>query len=296
MVSPGVPFSPAKIYRRDEIIGRGNFGVVYKGYNLIEKKVVAIKVLNLDTAEDDVKDVRHEVAMLSQLKHGDAQNIVRYHGSHLVGTRLWIIMDHCSGGSVRNLQLAVGKIEEKYTQVIVRESLIGLSFIHKAGIIHRDIKAANILIKNDGSVQLCDFGVAAQISANHPKRSTIVGTPYWMAPEVITEGATYNYKADIWSLGITIYEMTTGQPPYADQDGMAAMYLISRQKPPRLEGSQYSPMLKEFLTLCLNERFEERPSADELLKTRFIRACKNVPTSILKDLLAKYQTWQDKGN
>ncbi|KAK9242199.1 kinase-like domain-containing protein [Lipomyces tetrasporus] len=290
------PLSAAKIYRRGEIIGRGNFGVVYKGYNTAEKKVVAIKVLNLDTAEDEVKDVRHEIALLSELKQGDAQNIVRYHGSHLVGSRLWIIMDYCAGGSVRTLQLAMGKIEERFTQVIVRESLIALSYIHKAGIIHRDIKAANILIKNDGGVQLCDFGVAAQISANHPKRSTIVGTPYWMAPEVITEGATYNYKADIWSLGITIYEMATGQPPYADQDGLRVMFLIPRSKPPRLEGAQYTQSLKEFLSLCLNERPEERPNADELLRTRLIRVSKNVPTSSLRELIARYRTWRDQGN
>ncbi|KAK9385221.1 kinase-like domain-containing protein [Lipomyces mesembrius] len=291
-----VPVPAAKIYRRDEIIGRGNFGVVYKGYNHVEKKVVAIKVLNLDTAEDEVKDVRHEIALLSELKQGDAQNIVRYHGSHLVGSRLWIIMDYCAGGSVRTLQLAMGKIEERFTQVIVRESLVALSYIHKAGIIHRDIKAANILIKNDGGVQLCDFGVAAQISAKHPKRSTIVGTPYWMAPEVITEGATYNYKADIWSLGITIYEMATGQPPYADQDGMRVMFLIPRSKPPRLEGAQYTQSLKEFLSLCLNERPEERPNADELLRTRFVRVSKNVPTSSLRELIARYRTWRDQGN
>ncbi|KAK9238802.1 kinase-like domain-containing protein [Lipomyces kononenkoae] len=294
--SSATPVSAAKIYRRDEIIGRGNFGVVYKGYNTVEKKVVAIKVLNLDTAEDEVKDVRHEIGLLSELKQGDAQNIVRYHGSHLVGSRLWIIMDYCAGGSVRTLQLAMGKIEERFTQVIVRESLMALSYIHKAGIIHRDIKAANILIKNDGGVQLCDFGVAAQISANHPKRSTIVGTPYWMAPEVITEGATYNYKADIWSLGITIFEMATGQPPYADQDGMRVMFLIPRSKPPRLEGAQYTQSLKEFLSLCLNERPEERPNADELLRTRFIRVSKNVPTSSLRELIARYRSWRDQGN
>ncbi|KAK9458891.1 kinase-like domain-containing protein [Lipomyces oligophaga] len=291
-----VPLSAAKIYRRDEIIGRGTFGVVYKGYNVVEKRVVAIKVLNLDTAEDEVKDVRHEVALLSQLKQGIGQNIVKYHGSHLVGSRLWIIMDYCAGGSVRTLQLAMGKIEERFTQVIVRECLIALSYIHKAGIIHRDIKAANILIENDGSVQLCDFGVAAQISANHPKRSTIVGTPYWMAPEVITEGATYNYKADIWSLGITIYEMSTGKPPYADQDGHTVMLLIPRQKPPRLEGPQYSALLKEFLSLCLNERPDERPSADELQKTRFIRASKTLPTSSLRELISRYHSWQDQGH
>ncbi|KAK9453868.1 kinase-like domain-containing protein [Dipodascopsis uninucleata] len=286
---------PTKIYRRDEIIGRGNFGVVYKGFNVIEKKVVAIKVLNLDTAEDEVKDVRREIALLAQLKQGDAQNIVRYHGSHLIGSRLWIIMDHCEGGSVRTL-LAMGKIDEKYISIIIRESLIALSYIHKAGIIHRDIKAANILIKNDGTVQLCDFGVAAQISANHPKRSTIVGTPYWMAPEVITEGATYNYKADIWSLGITIYEMATGQPPYADQDGMRVMFLIPRSKPPRLEAGEHSVSVREFLSLCLNERPEERPSADELLKTKFIRNGRAYPTSTLRELISRYQVWKDQGH
>ncbi|KAK9464392.1 kinase-like domain-containing protein [Lipomyces arxii] len=287
--------SPAKIYRRDEVIGRGNFGVVYKGYDNVERKVIAIKVLNLDTAENEVKDVQHEISLLSQLQQGDAQNIVRYHGSHLVGSRLWIIMDYCAGGSVRTL-MAMGRIEERFTQVIVRESLIALAYIHKAGIIHRDIKAANILIKNDGRVQLSDFGVAAQISSNHPKRSTIVGTPYWMAPEVITEGATYNYKADIWSLGITIYEMATGQPPYADQDGMRVMLIIPRSKPPRLEGQQYSQSLKDFLSLCLNERPEERPSADELLKTRFIRVSRSVPTSSLRELISRFQSWKDQGN
>ncbi|KAK9447931.1 kinase-like domain-containing protein, partial [Limtongia smithiae] len=283
------------LYRRDEIIGRGNFGVVYKGYSFADKRVVAIKVLNLDTAEDEVKDVRREVALLSQLKQGDAQNIVRYHGSHLVGSRLWIIMDYCAGGSVRTLQLAMGSIEERFSMLIVREALVGLSYIHRAGIIHRDIKAANILITNEGSVQLCDFGVAVQISANYPKRSTIVGTPYWMAPEVITEGATYNYKADIWSLGITVYEMSTGQPPYADQDGMTALFLIPRKRPPRLDGAAYSQLLKEFLALCLNERPEERPGADDLLKTRFIRASKGVPTSALTELIVRYQAWKDKG-
>ncbi|KAK9472942.1 kinase-like domain-containing protein, partial [Dipodascopsis tothii] len=282
-------------YTLNEVIGRGNFGIVYKGYNKLTKKVVAIKVLNLDTAEDEVKDVQREVALLTQLNQGDAQNIIRYHGSHLVGARLWIVMDYCSGGSVRTL-LAMGKIEEKFTSVIVRELLLALHYIHRCGVIHRDIKAANILVTNDARVQLCDFGVAAQISANHPKRSTIAGTPYWMAPEVITEGASYNFKADIWSVGITVYEMSTGQPPYSEQDGMRAMFLIPRSKPPRLEGLNYSAALKEFLSLCLNERPDERPVAEELLKSKFVRFTKNLPTSSIKELVDRYTLWHNRGN
>ncbi|KAG5440647.1 hypothetical protein PCK2_000235, partial [Pneumocystis canis] len=122
---------------------------------------------------------------------------------------------------------------------------------------------ANILVTNDGRVQLCDFGVAAQLSANNFKRSTFVGTPYWMAPEVITEGVSYNFKADIWSLGITVYEIATGNPPFADQEPMRAIILIPRSPPTRLEGSQFSSHLKEFVAICLNEDADERPSAIE---------------------------------
>ena len=111
--------------------------------------------------------------------------------------------------------------------------------------------AANILMANDGRIQLCDFGVATQLAANHLKRNTFVGTPYWMAPEVITEGSMYNFKADIWSLGITVYEIATGRPPFADQEQMRALFLIPRSPPARLEGSNYTPQIKEFLGLCL---------------------------------------------
>ncbi|ODQ63909.1 kinase-like protein, partial [Nadsonia fulvescens var. elongata DSM 6958] len=258
------------LYKREDVIGRGNFGVVYKGVDLRTKKVVAIKVLNLDTPEDDVLDVQREIALLSQLKQADALNVTKYHGSYLFGTRLWIIMDYCAGGSVRTL-LKAGKVEERYTAIIARELLLALQYIHKAGIIHRDIKAANVLITKEGRVQLCDFGVAAQLSTNKLKRNTIVGTPYWMAPEVIMEGSAYNFKADIWSLGITIYEIATGSPPYSNQEAMKVILLIPRSKPARLEGSQYSPCLKEFVALCLDEQPDERPSAEELSKTKFIK-------------------------
>ncbi|EMR11364.1 hypothetical protein PNEG_00391 [Pneumocystis murina B123] len=278
------------LYTLQELIGRGSYGAVYKGIHNETKQVVAIKVLNLDTTEDDVADIQREISMLSQLKQVDAQNVVRYHGSFLYDTRLWVIMDFCEGGSIRTLMKSC-RIEEKYLSVIIREILIALNYIHRSGIIHRDIKAANILITNDGRVQLCDFGVAAQLTANNFKRNTFVGTPYWMAPEVITEGASYNFKADIWSLGITIYEIATGNPPFADQEPMRAIILIPRSPPTRLEGTQFSSQLKDFVAICLNEDVNERPSAMELLKTKFIKQTMKTPTSILKELLIRYELW-----
>lgn len=292
MTGAGKTVPVTALYRRDEAIGRGNFGVVYRGTNLQTKQIVAIKVLNLDTVEDEVKDVQHEITMLSQLSQSDAANITKYYGSYLHGTRLWIIMDFCAGGSVR-LLLKAGVIEERYTAVIMRELLHALIYIHREGVIHRDIKAANILITKDGRVRLCDFGVAAKVSSTKVKRSTIVGTPYWMAPEVITEGALYNSKADVWSLGVTVYEMTTGNPPYSDQEAFRAIMLIPKQKPARLEGPQYSTALKEFVAQCLDEHPNERPSAEDLTKLKLIRNTKNVPTTILRDLILRYKKWKE---
>jgi len=282
-----------KKWTRLEKIGQGSFGAVYKGRNDETKQVVAIKVLNLDTAEEDVQDIQREIALLAQLKQGDVQNVTRYHGSYLHGSRLWIIMEYCHGGSVRTLMKS-GRIEERVIHVLLREVLLALASIHHAGIIHRDVKAANILVTYDGRVQLCDFGVATQLTANHLKRSTFVGTPYWMAPEVITKGSGYNFKADIWSLGITIYEMATGNPPFADQEGMKAIFLIPRNPPARLEGA-YSAGLKDVVAQCLNELPEERPTAEELLRTKYIRSTKAGSTTVLKELVARYDAWVKGG-
>lgn len=202
-------------------------------------------------------------------------------------------MDYCSGGSVRTL-LKAGRVEEKYSSVIMREMLVALQYIHKEDIIHRDIKAANVLISREGGVQLCDFGVAAQLSSSQHKRTSMIGTPYWMAPEVIKEGSAYNQKADIWSLGITLYEIITGSPPYADQDIKRAVYLIPRSKPTRLEGSQYTPALKEFVAMCLDEEPDARPSAEDLLKSKLIKGSRAYSSSILKDLILRYQQWREK--
>lgn len=283
--------SVSQVYKRTEVIGRGKFGIVYKGIHRGTKQVYAIKVLNLDTSEDEVKDVQQEIQFLSHLKQ--VPNVTHYYGSYLNGTKLWIIMDYCAGGSLRTL-LKPGKLDEKYIGVIVREVLIALQYIHKQNVIHRDIKAANVLITNEGKVQLCDFGVAAQLTATSVRRNTMAGTPYWMAPEVIMEGTSYDVKADIWSLGITIYEIATGNPPYCDKEAIRAMQLITKSKPPRLDGQQYSSLLKEIIALCLDENPEERLSAEELLKSKFIKFHKNSSTILLKELISRYLLWREK--
>ncbi|KAI9305727.1 Pkinase-domain-containing protein [Cunninghamella echinulata] len=281
--------SAAQLYTKLKRVGKGAYGSVYKGINNKTKQIVAIKILNLDTEEDDVVDIQKEIAMLSQLTLAKSQNITPYYGSILNDTKLWIIMDYAAGGSIRSIMEA-GVIEEKYISIIVREVLLALSYLHKNMIIHRDIKAANILLTSEGNVQLCDFGVAGQTSVNHMKRSTFVGTPYWMAPEVIREGALYDYKADIWSLGITVYEMATGNPPLSHIDPMRAIILIPKSKPPKLEIS-FSAAIREFVDNCLCEEPNERWSADELAKTKFIKNSSKSSKSMLCDIIHRYESW-----
>lgn len=280
-------------YKLLEVIGKGKFGTVHKGVNVDTKQIIAIKILNLDTDHEEVKDIQQEIQFLSNLK--SVPNITHYFGSYLNGHKLWILMDYCAGGSVRTL-LKPGPLSEQYIAVITRELLIALQYIHENGVIHRDIKAANILISKEGKVKLCDFGVAAQLTSTAVKRTTMAGTPYWMAPEVITEGATYNAKADIWSTGVTIYEMATGNPPYSDKDALRAMQFITQHEPPRLEGRQYGPLLKEIIATSLEEKPDLRPSAEDLLKSRFIKNSKTLSTTLLKEVIGKYLVWRDNRN
>ncbi|KAK9727648.1 kinase that interacts with cdc31p [Basidiobolus ranarum] len=278
------------LYVKKNLVGRGAYGKVYKGIEAKTGKVIAIKILDLDS-DDDVTDIQREINLLSQLKRSDSQNITKYHGSYLEGTKLWIIMDYAAGGSIRDF-MEFSRIEEKYIALIAKEVLMALSYLHKTGIIHRDIKAANILLTEEGRVQLCDFGVARQISLNSFKRYSFVGTPYWMAPEVIQQGSKYDFKADIWSFGITLFEIATGNPPYADQNPKRALYLIPRNKPIQLEGN-FSSILKEFIRLCLANDPNDRPSADELMKTKFIKSASKYPEEILKELVVRLKAYKE---
>ena len=190
--------------------------------------------------------------------------------------------------------------------------LVGLAFLHKNGVIHRDIKgglrqrydgpsklipAANILLTATSRVLLCDFGVAALLSSSAAKRSTFVGTPYWMAPEVVTEGRMYDSKADIWSLGITLLEMAYGEPPMSGQPAARAVMLLGDKKmrAPRLEGDEWSVAMREFVVGCLNEEPGDRLPAEELSKLRWIKNQAKTPLTGLNELLVKFQAWKDSG-
>ncbi|KAG8690884.1 hypothetical protein FRC11_008393 [Ceratobasidium sp. 423] len=295
-ILPDPNISVTQQYKKLECVGRGAYGSVHKGVFIPTGEVVALKIINLDGQDDDVEAIQKEVALLSALRGPDSTNITRYHGCWLEGPHVWIVMDFAQGGSVRTLAKAAphNSIEERFTGIIMREVLQALAFLHRNNVIHRDLKAANVLISSDGRVMLCDFGVSALLATPHSKRSTFVGTPQWMAPEVIL-GQPYDTKADIWGLGITLYEMVTGAPPHADQDHMRALMLIPKLKPPKLpDSTDASKEMRDFMALCLRETPGDRLSAEELSKSKWIKSSKG-SVSVLKELLIRYESWTSKG-
>ncbi|TYJ57523.1 hypothetical protein B9479_001841 [Cryptococcus floricola] len=295
--------NPDTIYEKLEIAGKGAYGAVYKGRHVASGHVVALKIINLDTEDDDVDDIQKEISLLQQLMLGSAsaggapQNVTKYYGSMMEGPRVWIVMEYAEGGSIRTLSRAQ-PLKELHICLIMREVLIALAFLHKNGVIHRDIKAANILLTTQPlRILLCDFGVAALLQSNTSKRSTFVGTPYWMAPEVVTEGKMYDSKADIWSLGITLLEMAYGEPPMSGQPAARAVMLLGdkRMRAPRLEGDHWSKEMRDFVVGCLNEDAADRLSAEELSKSRWIKQQAKTPLTQLNDLIARFQAWKDSG-
>ncbi|KAH6866781.1 kinase-like domain-containing protein [Alternaria rosae] len=275
---------PNTLYTKQECIGGGSFGKVYKGLDRRTGHTVAIKVIDVENAEDEVDDIMGEIMILSGM---NSPYVTKYYGSFLAGSDLWIVMEFCSGGSCADL-MKPGQIAEAEIAVILKELLMGLTYLHDDHKLHRDIKAANILVSANGQVKLADFGVSGQLSATMTKKNTFVGTPFWMAPEVIKQSG-YDGKADIWSLGITALELANGEPPYADIHPMKVLFLIPKNPPPTLQGN-FSPAFKEFVELCLRKDPKERPSAKQLLQTNFIR--KAGKPARLQELISRYQDWK----
>lgn len=264
---------PAEDYAVESFLGRGSFGEVYRARCLKTSQVYALKMIDLDEA-GDMSELFKEIHFLSHIR---SKYLTRHYETFLRGSQMWIVLEYCGGGSCADFLRCFSKLSEDVTAFIIRDVLRGIDYLHGQKKVHRDVKLANILLTDAGAVKLADFGVSGEISLTKSNRNTVVGTPYWMAPEVIQRSLKgYGTKADIWSTGITTIELVTGHPPYASMDPMKALFEIPKRKPPVLEGRRYSANIKDFVRYCLVKSPNQRPSASTLLHHQFITTCPDI--------------------
>ncbi|GLT56272.1 hypothetical protein SLA2020_293240 [Shorea laevis] len=287
--SPSPPMVPPIRWRKGELIGCGAFGRVYMGMNLDSGELLAVKQVliaansaSTEKAQANIKELEEEVKLLQNLSH---PNIVRYLGTVREDETLNILLEFVPGGSISSLLGKFGPFPESVIRTYTKQLLLGLEYLHNHGIIHRDIKGANILVDNKGCIKLADFGASKQVAelATISGAKSMKGTPYWMAPEVILQTG-HTFSADMWSVGCTIIEMATGKPPWSQQyQEVAALFYIGTTKshPPIPE--HLSAEAKDFLLKCLQKEPILRPSAAELLKHPFVAGENEESTPVVCD-------------
>lgn len=297
MASPVGDDRAASRYELRELIGKGAFGTVHRGYDTLEKRDVAIKLIDLEDIDEDIGEIQREIAML---KTCNSPAITQYYGCQVLpGTsQLMIIMElmAASAADVVSEETGGEPLPEPCIAYILRQVLQALAYLHIEQRIHRDVKAANILLSEDGAVKVSDFGVSAQLSGTVGfKRRTFVGSPLWMAPEVIEQSPDnvgfrqdgsgrpadgYDEAADIWSLGITAMELASGEPPRVNVASFRLLFMIVRDDPPQLEGPQWSTEFKDFVWQCLRKDPKARPSALDLLQHPFVGGADTAPPEL----------------
>jgi len=303
-VSAGQEVPP---YILSELIGKGSFGRVYKATAVKNSQLVAVKIIDIEESDtlnpklsDTYGEFLKEINALKLLSNSGAKNINHVIDALPVGQSMWMITEYCAGGSVATLMkpTAPGGLQERWIIPILREVAEAIFWVHKQGIIHRDIKCANILIHEAGGVQLCDFGVAGVIETKFDKRSTFIGTLHWMAPELFAfeQTASYGTEVDIWAFGSMVYEIASGLPPNTQLMDMVRLGNHLKQHSPRLEGDQYSDGLKDLVAYALEESPRNRPTIEQIQRHPYIfNSSTAYPTSSLAMLVRAYKLWEAQG-
>uniref|UniRef100_A0A8D3CPU4 non-specific serine/threonine protein kinase n=1 Tax=Scophthalmus maximus TaxID=52904 RepID=A0A8D3CPU4_SCOMX len=275
---PAAILDPAGIFELVELVGNGTYGQVYK-----VRRQSSLTLYSAACVCDEEEEIKAEINMLKKYSHH--RNIATYYGAFVkknppgMDDQLWLVMEFCGAGSITDLikNTKGNSLKEEWIAYVCREILRGLTHLHQHKVIHRDIKGQNVLLTENAEVKLVDFGVSAQLDRTVGRRNTFIGTPYWMAPEVIAcdenPDATYDFKSDLWSLGITAMEMAEGAPPLCDMHPMRALFLIPRNPAPRLKSKKW--FIRGIFLTCLVKSHGQRPSTEQLLKHPFIRDLPN---------------------